>query len=481
LKRGLVEVLAFFPIYRTYINADDYSDEDRYRLQEAISRAKDANPGLRLELSFIERFLFLEPRRQLSPEERSGWIHFIMRFQQLTGPLMAKGFEDTVLYIFNRLVSLNEVGGDPGCFGITPETFHRYNGIRARLWPYAQSATATHDMKRGEDVRARINVLSEMPKEWDKTVARWRRANSKRGNIKGREVPDPNDEYFLYQTLVGSFSADGEAGDYRERLKAYMIKAVREAKVHTEWLKPDEAYEKAFGDFLDEFLRTEPPTKFLNDFLPFVQKVAFYGMLNSIGQAVLKIAAPGVPDFYQGTELWDLSFVDPDNRGPVDFAHREKLLADLKRREREDRPSLIGELLAHWRDGRIKLYTIYKALNFRHSAEALFRAGDYLPVDASGKVKDNVCAFARRQDGAWALTAVPRLSTKLTPAGAPPLGERVWGGSVFDLPADAPEVWQNVFTGEKVDCLPAGAGKHLKLADIFKSFPVALLAAAPTV
>jgi (1->4)-alpha-D-glucan 1-alpha-D-glucosylmutase len=480
LKRGLVEVLAFFPIYRTYVNGEEYSDEDRFRLQEAISRAKEANPGLLLELSFIQRFLFLEGGPQLSPEERAGWIHFIMRFQQLTGPLMAKGFEDTVLYIYNRLLSLNEVGGDPGSFGVAPETFHRYNAMRMRLWPHAQSATATHDTKRGEDVRARINVLSEMPKEWERAVARWRRANSRRGKIKNREVPDPNDEYFLYQTLVGSFPADGDAGDYRERLKAYMIKAVREAKIHTEWLKPDEAYEKAFVEFADEFLKSEPPTRFLNEFLPFVDKVAYYGMLNSLSQVLLKIAAPGVPDFYQGTELWDLSFVDPDNRRQVDFARRSALLGELKRREQENHATLIGELIAGWRDARIKLYTVYKGLNFRRAESALFRSGDYLPVEAQGKIQENLCAFLRRHEGKWALAAAPRLMTRLAAPGAPPVGDAVWGKNTLDLPAEAPNRWINIFTGEETEAGTGEGGKTLKLAEVFKSFPVALLAGKDT-
>jgi (1->4)-alpha-D-glucan 1-alpha-D-glucosylmutase len=475
LKRGLVEVLAFFPVYRTYVSYEDFGDEDRFRLQEALSRAKESNRGLLLELGFIERFLLLQSGRPLPAEEKNDWIHFIMRFQQLTGPLMAKGFEDTALYIYNRLVSLNEVGGDPGRFGVALETFHQFNGIRQRLWPHAMSATATHDTKRGEDVRARINVLSELPQEWEKKISRWRRLNPKRSGIKGREVPDRNDEYFLYQMLVGSFPLDGDAEGYRERLKAYMIKAVREAKVHTEWLKPDAAYEDGFVSFADEFLKTEPPTKFLSDFLPFVEKVAFYGMQNSLSQTVLKIASPGVPDFYQGAELWDLSFVDPDNRRPVDFDKRTRLLEELKRREKEDRAVLIRDLLQRWTDGRIKLYTIYKALNFRRTQKYLFHSGDYLPLQASGKVKENVCAFLRRKEAGWVLTAAPRLVTRLTGAGAAPLGEGAWGKSVLALPEDAPDRWRNIFTEEELETSHTDGKKQLRVAEVFKSFPVAML------
>ncbi len=475
LKRGLVEVLAFFPIYRTYVNREDYSDEDRFRLKEAVSRAKESNPGLQLELSFIERFLFLDPARPLPPEERDQWIHFVMRFQQLTGPLMAKGFEDTALYIYNRLVSLNEVGSDPSRFGVGLETFHQYNASRVKRWLHALSATATHDTKRGEDMRARINVLSELPAEWDQAISGWRRLNPKRSGAKGRDVPDSNDEYFLYQTLAGSFPLDGDAGEYRERLKAYMIKAVREAKVHTEWLKPDIAYEEAFVGFAEEFLKTEPPTAFLNDFLPFAQKIAFHGMLNSLSQAVLKVAAPGIPDFYQGTELWDLHFVDPDNRRPVDFELRARILTDIKRREKEDRAGLIRELLERWRDGRVKLYTIYKGLNLRREENELFRSGDYVPLYAGGEMKESVCASLRRSGERAALVAAPRFTTRLAPAGALPLGNDVWRDSTLTLPAGSAKRWINVFTGEEIDA-GAGGEKRLRLADVFRSFPVALLA-----
>jgi (1->4)-alpha-D-glucan 1-alpha-D-glucosylmutase len=275
--------------------------------------------------------------------------------------------------------------------------------------------------------------------------------------------------------LVGSFPLDGDAEGYRERLKAYMIKAVREAKVHTEWLKPDAAYEDGFVSFADEFLKTEPPTKFLSDFLPFVEKIAFYGVLNSISQAVVKIASPGVPDFYQGAELWDLSFVDPDNRRPVDFDKRTRLLEELKRREKEDRAVLIRDLLQRWTDGRIKLYTIYKALNFRRTQKYLFHSGDYLPLQASGKVKENVCAFLRRKEAGWVLTAAPRLVTRLTGAGAAPLGEGAWGKSVLALPEDAPDRWRNIFTEEEIEASTADGKKQLRLADVFQSFPVAIL------
>jgi (1->4)-alpha-D-glucan 1-alpha-D-glucosylmutase len=323
-------------------------------------------------------------------------------------------------------------------------------------------------------MRARINVLSELPEEWEKAISRWRRLNPKRSGAKGKEVPDPNDEYFLYQTLSGSFPLAGDAEEYRKRLKAYMIKAVREAKVHTEWLKPDIAYEEAFVGFAEEFLKAEPPTGFLNDFLPFAQKIAFHGMLNSLSQTVLKIASPGVPDFYQGTELWDLRFVDPDNRGPVDFERRSGMLREFGRRGREDRAGLVRELLEHWSDGRFKLYTIYKGLNLRREEKKLFQSGDYAALYGSGNMRENVCALLRRSGQHAVIAAAPRFTTRLAHVGSAPLGERVWGESTVALPAGSASRWVNVFTGEEVD---AGGAAPLRLGDIFRSFPVALLQA----
>jgi (1->4)-alpha-D-glucan 1-alpha-D-glucosylmutase len=470
LKRALVEVLAFFPVYRSYISAQQSSPEDRHWLGIAVERAKAANVGLLLELKFIERFLALAFADHHSDEEKSQWLHFVMRFQQLTGPLMAKGFEDTTLYVYNCLLSLNDVGGDPDRFGVSVEEFHDFNRRRRERWPHAMNATATHDTKRGEDARARITALSEFPQEWERRLKAWSKINrSKKGKIKGLEVPDRNDEYFLYQTLIGSYPVDRQHdGAFLERLKAYLIKAVREAKVHTEWLKPDAAYEEAFAAFAEAILAPAKENRFLAEFTPFVTKIAYCGMFNALGQTLLKIAAPGVPDVYQGTEFWDLSFVDPDNRRPVDFAERRYVLEDLRSTESADRLGLLHELLSDWQDGRIKFYLLYKLLNFRRLHADLFAEGDYVPLRASGAMSEQLCAFSRRGGQAWVIAVVPRLTGKMM--GDAPVGE-AWAATELHLPEGAPAEWRDVISGARVG---AAAGQ-LSVGAALKHFPVALL------
>lgn len=478
LKRALVEVLTFFPVYRSYGNREGLGEEDRARIKEALAKSREVNPGLLYELGFIERFLLLEFGEHISEEEKQQRVHFLMRFQQLTGPLMAKGFEDTTLYIYNRLLSLNEVGGDPSRFGIAVEEFHEFNQRRLRSWPHSMSATATHDTKRGEDMRARINVLSEIPEEWEKNIHKWSRINQpKKSIVRGRQVPDRNDEYFLYQTLIGAYPlGDGSPSDLLQRLKNYLIKAVREAKVHTAWVQPDFSYEEAYLAFLQSILEPTESNPFLADFVPFAKKVAYYGMLNSLSQTLLKILSPGVPDFYQGTELWDLSFVDPDNRRPVDYKRRIEALRGLKRREKEQPASLIQELLGHWVDGRVKLYLTFKALHFRQTQRALFQEGEYLPLYPAGGMKEHLCAFARRRGNSWAVVAAPRLLAKRVPPGELPLGEKVWGTSALRLPRGAPQRWLNILTNKELEGPLTPAKPDLSLAGLFQSFPLALLA-----
>jgi (1->4)-alpha-D-glucan 1-alpha-D-glucosylmutase len=483
LRRALVEVLTFFPVYRSYVSQESFKESDRHYLTEAIRKAKESNPGLLFELKFIERFLLLQFTAQ-NDEERRDWIHFVMRFQQLTGPLMAKGFEDTTLYVYSRLLSLNEVGGDPDRFGATVQEFHRFNGRRREHWPNAMNASSTHDTKRGEDARARINVLSEIPEEWEQLLKNCSRLNrAKKTVVRGEETPDRNDEYFLYQTLLGAFPLDEEdQANFLERLKAYIIKSVREAKVHTEWLKPDLAYEEAFLRFIEEILDPAGSNPFPGELSASAERIAFYGMVNSLAGTVLKITAPGVPDFYQGTELWDFSFVDPDNRRPVDYNSRSKILEDIEARETNNPVALAHELLSTWRDGRVKLYLTYKMLNFRRHHEDLFSQGGYLPLEASGEAHEHVCAFARQQGSEWALVVVPRLTAAFDAAGNPSFIAQALGSSMISLPNGAPEHWSNVVTGEKLLVSSAGQSRSLALRALFDHFPVALLSgqSAPT-
>lgn len=490
LKRALVEVLTFFPIYRSYITPENFAPEDRKRMQETLDRAKEVNPGLVLELSFIGKFLLLENSDHLSEQEKSQWIHFIMRLQQLTGPLMAKGFEDTTLYIYNRFISLNEVGGDPSRFGIAAEEFHEFNLKRVRFWPHTLNATSTHDTKRGEDVRARLNVLSEMPGQWEERVFEWGEMNRRRKrSLKGREVPDRNDEYFLYQSLVGALPlAEDRHAAFVERVRTYMIKAVREAKVHTGWLRPDADYEDAFLSFIDKVLEPAEDNAFLPALRAWTSKVARLGAYNSLAQTLLRLTCPGVPDLYQGTELWDLHFVDPDNRQPVDFATRRQWLEEIKRAEGTDLRSLLSELLNQWQDGRVKLLLIYKALNFRRRQAELFQNGSYIPLAGRGTAREHVFAFARRHGAAWTVVAVPRLpagvfgvdGASLKPQGA-------WEDTVVALPSEAPALWRNVLTGDHLRSCITQPGekavaqpgeKAIVAQDLFAGFPVALLESA---
>jgi (1->4)-alpha-D-glucan 1-alpha-D-glucosylmutase len=470
LKRALTEVMASFPVYRTYVRSQEVRPEDRSSIHQAVEKARQRNPGLRYELDFVERFLLLEFSKDLSEEEKAGRLAFVMRFQQFTGPLMAKGLEDTALYVYNRLVSLNEVGGNPERFGIPLEEFHVYNLNRLKHWPHALSATGTHDTKRGEDVRARINALSEIPDQWEKQIKEWSRINRKRKRrVKGFEVPDRNDEYFLYQTLVGAWPfEERELPEMAKRTKDYAIKAVREAKVHTAWLKPDGDYEDAYLSFLDEIL--EPGNPFLQVFLPFQRKVAHCAVYTGLSQTLIKITSPGVPDFYQGCELWDLNLVDPDNRRPVDYDRRKAFLKDIKARAEKGTAPLIGELLSTKEDGRVKLYLIHKALKVRRENPLLFREGDYVPLDTAGPFKDHVVAFGRCREGKWAVTVAPRFFLALAGEGNQPLGVETWKDTALLLPEQAPQRWKNALTGE-----PVIGGGRLSVAEIFGVFPAALL------
>jgi (1->4)-alpha-D-glucan 1-alpha-D-glucosylmutase len=397
---------------------------------------------------------------------------------------MAKGVEDTAFYVYNRIVSLNEVGGAPDRFGTALDTFHGQNIERIKNWPHSLIATSTHDTKRGEDVRARINVLSEMPVEWAGKVRTWSRLNKKKKTkTEGVESPDRNEEYLLYQTLIGVWpigTPEGAAYDgFVRRIRDYMLKASRESKVNTSWISPNRAYEDALLQFIDGVLSPLSGNLFLADFLPFQRMVSRYGMFNSLSQTLLKICSPGVPDFYQGTELWDFSLVDPDNRRPVEYEKRLGMLAELQRREAEiSAADLAGELTKGPDDGRIKLHLIRKALTYRAANRALFEQGDYVPLTPEGEYAGSVCAFERRYEGKAAIIVIPRLLTHIIPAGeSMPVGSGVWKDTIVMLAeADAAAAYKNVFTGEAVAAVQREGSQHGFLcSDIFSGFPVALL------
>lgn len=513
LKRMLGEVLALFPVYRSYVNGDGISEDDRIYIKAAIEEARGQIPLLVNELNFIEKLLLLEWEESLTEEEKTLRLHFIMRFQQLTGPLMAKGIEDTLFYVYNRLLSLNEVGGNPGEFGITIDEFHEVNQKQGAKWPHKMNTTSTHDTKRGEDARARLNVLSEIPDEWEKQIKTWSEINrSKKSTVRGRAVPVPNDEYFLYQTLIGAFpfnenpnfigqvidnwltgfseqseeyllsqslSGSGasllpftekERVEFLKRVKDYMLKSVREAKLHTAWLRPDSDYEEGFLAFVDKILEPSEDNQFLKEFLPFQKWVAGYGIFNSLSQVLIKSTAPGVPDFYQGTEFWDLSMVDPDNRRPVDYEKRSAVLSNIKEKAQIDIMKLIDELFSTKDDGRIKLFLTYKILQARKEHFELFQKGDYHRLKVSGKFKEHIVAFARRLGDTMAIAVAPRFFTTLIEPGESPLGEQVWEDTQLQFPQGSPSTWQNAITDQTV----YGSG-IIDIAQILQHFPVALL------
>ena len=484
LRDVIRETIACFPVYRTYIDErGQMSERDRAYIHEAIVRAKRRNPDKApASFDFLRDILLL---RHKDSEDQSELyrrkLYFTLKFQQLTGPVMAKGLEDTAFYVYNRFIAVNEVGGSPKQFGVPVNEFHQANLKRQEQWPFSMLATSTHDTKRSEDVRARLDVLSEMPKAWTAQVLKWRKANRTRKRMlsDGRSVPDPNEEYLLYQTLAGSWPYEMKAEErdrYVERIKQYMNKAVHEAKVNLSWINDDPAYVEALQQFIEKVLT--PGTRgrsnsFLEQVQAFVPVTAFFGAINSLAQRLLMIASPGNPDIYQGMELWNLNLVDPDNRRPVDYGLRQQLLSELDHRaESGDLIPLCSELLANYQDGRIKLWTTMQALRLRRDRRELFHAGNYTPLLGSGPKAEHLVAFAREHEGQVAIAAVPRFSYSLAGGSMRyPLGD-LWNATELSVPAHTAEFLENVFTGEK---LKVNANRKLLCRELFAHFPVALL------
>ena len=424
------------------------------------------------ELKFIEKLLLLEFDDNITIADKDQWLHLVMRMQQYTDPLMAKGVEDTTFYVYNRLMSLNEVGGHPGYFGMSVADFNKFNETQSKLWPHKMNATSTHDTKRGEDVRARLNVIAEIPEEWEKQVKAWSEINrANKTSLPGLMVPDENDEYLFYQNLLGAFPFnESEEADLNGRMKEFIIKAIGEAKVHTAWLRPDNAYEEGCVAFVEQVLKPSDDNQFIKEFRPFQKKVAEYGIYNSLSQTLLKVISPGLPDFYQGTELWDFSLVDPDNRRPVDFELRAELLKQIKDKARADILGLIAELLATKEDARIKMFLTLKLLEARKQHLEVFQQGDYLPLEVSGKFKDNVVAIARRYENRVAIAIAPRFFTSLIQPGEYPLGDRVWNDTRLELPPGMPSGWVDAICDRTVQ-----ADGTMALGQALTHFPVALL------
>jgi len=480
LRQALVEVVACFPVYRTYIGDKPSADDRRY-IEWAVSRARRRSHAADATIFDFVLSSLLGEAPGGEGEQATQALAFARKFQQFTAPVMAKGVEDTAAYVYNRLVSLNEVGGDPTSFGFTVSAFHGASQDRAAKWPHTMLTTCTHDSKRSEDVRARINALSELPAAWRLGLRRWSRLNrSRKRTVEGKSAPSRNDEYLLYQTLVGTWPLKSLSDDvlaaYRDRIQAYMIKAVREAKVESSWINPNAEYEGALAAFIDALLGRTEGSLFRQDFVPFQRRVAWLGMLNSLSQTLIKLTSPGVPDIYQGNEVWDFSLVDPDNRRPVDYENRSLLLADMQEFLASDGPGAAiraGTDLRNWEDGRPKLYLIWRALQLRREHSQLFTGGDYAPLSAAGKRADNVVAYARRQGDMGAIVVAGRLFGRLAvEPGDLPLGPTVWGDTTVQtgfLPEGSRPL--NVLTGRSVEVHDA----RMLVADVFADFPAALL------
>jgi (1->4)-alpha-D-glucan 1-alpha-D-glucosylmutase len=474
LTRALVETTACLTPYRTYIRGFEIKPQERLAIERAVREAQRRNPATNAEcFRFLLEVLLLQPGSHLLPEHRESRLAFVMSWQQFTGPITAKGVEDSALYVYNCLISLNEVGATPGGAGVSRPQFHDLTRQRRTRWPFTLNATMTHDAKRAEDVRARINILSELPQEWEDHLTHWSRWNDeKRRLVNGVWTPERNEETLLYQTLLGSWMGrEPNCVCYVRRIQEFMVKAVREAMVHTRWTVPNTDHENALVEFVASILVDCPENRFLHDFEGFAQRIAHYGAFNSLSQLLVKIASPGVADFYQGTELWDLRLVDPDNRRSVDFAMRNALLATLCKDDHT-----LTELVDHWQDGRIKMYLTQKALEFRRNHPALMLRGDYLPLTAVGAKQDCVIAFARRYRGDWSVAIVPRFTTRLVDETGSPVGASVWGNTRVVLPQGSPKTWLNVLDDENLASSSDGARNCLFVGDVLRQLPVGLLA-----
>lgn len=471
LGQALTELTARFPIYRTYTRVFDIRDVDQEYIERALDESLAARPDLGRAFRFLRRVLLLQFPSYIPDEQKQDWLELVLRWQQFTGPIMAKGYEDTALYIYNRLTSLNDVGGEPDTFGVSVEAFHTANQDRLEHWPHTMNATSTHDTKRSEDVRARINVISEMDDEWTSLVERWQKMNESHKRVSdGRPTPDGNTEYLIYQTLAGAWPhSEDEVASFVERVKGYLMKATREAKVHTSWINPNEEYEGGINAFVDDILASDN-REFLNELHTVTAKTAWFGALNSLSQVLLKTTSPGVPDIYQGTELWDLSLVDPDNRRPVDYDLRRRLLDELRS------PGLnVAGLPGRWKDGAVKLHVIQRILHLRRDRRELFDTGEYIQLEVTGARREHVVAFARRNGDDWLVVIAPRLYARLAAAAGlaleqAPVGAVAWGDTAVHLPDGSPTTWH----GCLADC--QFNGSELRLAEVLRELPVGVVA-----
>jgi len=483
LIEALTEVTACLSIYRTYIRSMELSETATNYIHEALDKARKRATQISTAcFDFVQEVLLLQNSPHVLAGQREARLAFVMRWQQFTGPIVAKGMEDTALYVYHPLLSLNEVGGTPEPGDVcSREKFFSFLRTRGDRWPHSINTTTTHDTKRSEGVRARISVLSEIPDEWQSKLESWAKLNQRyKTEVGGRPAPDRNEEYFFYQTLLGAWPLEHEACETLvERLQAHLVKATREAMVHTRWTRPNQDHEEALRNFVAKILSAENE-EFLREFRPFQKKLAYYGMINSVAQVLMKVGAPGVADFYQGSELWDFRLVDPDNRGVVDFAARMELLKRIRQEQSVDREKLVRDLMEHWFDGRLKLFLIQKAVCWRREHAQLFHEGEFLPLETRGPRAENIVAFLRRHNNECALIAVPRWISQLS--GGLARGQRdtpwntlTWKDTEVFLPSDTPLGWKSILSETSIEA-EAGAGRLAVKADLlFADFPIAFM------
>lgn len=474
LKAALCDIIACFPVYRSYVRAaqGEIREEDRLVIRSAVKKAKRSNPVIPSEIyQFIQSILLLEYPDQLTQDLKTERQEFVMRFQQLTGPVMAKGIEDTAFYRYYPLSSLNEVGSDLYNFGTHLEYFHKSNLEKLEFWPHSLLASSTHDTKRGEDVRARLNVLSEIPTDWAAALELWSEKNEKYKVVLDDEmVPDANEEYLLYQTILGTWPLETMDANlhqtYVSRIQKYMEKAVKEAKIHSSWLNPDQEHDQALNLFIYKILEDRPENEFLHELKKFTAKISAWGLLNSLSQTLLKLTSPGIPDIYQGNEIWDFSLVDPDNRRPVDYNKRKNLLNSIL--EITD----IAELITQPNDGRIKLFITHKILQFRKTHPQVFNEGIYIPLKTLGPLNNHIIAYARVYQSQIAIAITTRFFSILMKEFHLPVQSDLWKETYLELPIEFSQYrFKNLFNQESIEV----EKNNLCLDPLLKKFPMALL------
>lgn len=466
MREAIVETIARFPVYRTYVSERGISAEDRRIVQRAINVARVNSGDAEVSIyDFLRDVLLGDMSRGGSHAQTI--LEFAMKFQQVTAPVTAKGVEDTAFYRYYRLLSVNEVGGDPGRIAFSSAAVHQENLERVKNWPHSMLATSTHDTKRSEDARARIAVLSELTEEWRHHLARWGRLNrGKRRQLEKGYAPTRNDEYLIYQTLLGIWSPHDSLESLCQRMQAYLVKASREAKRMTSWLNPDEEYEGAIQEFVARLLESGEQNTFLHNFIPFAERVAFFGHLNSLAQTVLKHTSPGVPDTYQGTEAMTLALVDPDNRRPVDFAANAAALRDV------ENGAAFANALASAHETKAKIWLTAKLLQIRGEMSDVFAHGDYEPLHVSGALKDHILAFARTHERSRVIVVIAKWFARLTQGELRvPLGD-VWVDTTVALPQKGIVNARDVITQAPLEAI---TDHSLQLSALFERAPFAVI------